>query len=80
MTALPSRTVIATAMVANAATIQAAGRWLRGLAMIRCPFRPRAMTVACGLMAKPARRGGALTGPGLAGSLPFLLSASVAAG
>ena len=80
MTASPSGTVIAPAIAANAAMIQVAGRRLRGLAMICCPFRPRAMTVACEMVGVPARRGGVLTGLGLAGSLPFLLPASVAAG
>jgi hypothetical protein len=50
------------------------------VAMVCFPFRPRAMTVARDMVGEPARRGGLLTGLGLAGSLPFLLSASVTAG
>jgi hypothetical protein len=37
------------------------------------------MTVACDPVRVRARQGGVLTGLGLAGSLPFLLPASVAA-
>ena len=80
VTAWPSRTVIATAMAANAATIQVAERRLRGLATICCPFRPWAMTVACDTVRVPAWQGGVLADLGLAGSLPFLLSAWVTAG
>jgi hypothetical protein len=79
VTASPSGTVIAPAIAANAAMIQVAGRRLRGLATICCPFRPWAMTVACDTVRVPARQGGVLAGLGLADSLPFLLPASVPA-
>jgi hypothetical protein len=40
--------------------------------MVWCPFRRRVMMVTRGMLGEPARRGGALAGLGLAGSLPCL--------
>jgi hypothetical protein len=40
--------------------------------MVCCPFRLRVMMVTRGMLGEPARRGGALAGLGLAGSLPCL--------
>src|SRR5580692_2130217 len=79
VTALPSRTVITTAMAANAAATQAAGRRLRGVAMICCPFRPRAMTVTCDTVRVPARQGGVLAGLG-PGRFASVLAASLGRG
>src|SRR5579859_5100200 len=46
------------------------GRRASGVAMV-FPFRRRAMMVTRGMLGEPARRGGALAGLGLAGSLSF---------